>query len=193
MRATFEGQPVAARRSSFMLRNHLDAQARRVVTGVNAEGRSVVVLDEPTPHRLPNPGNTKCDIWRMDSVPTSKDADDALSGVGVVTEPPRTGLVHRVVTFPPDSEWDRRLGYSDSRGVLPTGYADNDDGGIPGLHVTDTVDFLTIISGELVCELEEGEAVLRPGDTMIQRGTRHAWSNRTDDVVVAVSVMVAAE
>jgi mannose-6-phosphate isomerase-like protein (cupin superfamily) len=181
------------RRPSLMPGKHLDAQARRVVTGVDAQGRSLVVLDELTPHRLPNPGNTKCDIWRIDSVPTSKDADDALSGVGVVTEPARNGLVHRVVVFPPDGEWDRRLGYADSRGALSTGYADNDDGGIPGLHVTDTVDFLTIISGELVCELEEGEAVLRPGDTMIQRGTKHAWSNRTDDVVVAVSVMVAAQ
>jgi mannose-6-phosphate isomerase-like protein (cupin superfamily) len=172
---------------------HLAAQARRVVTGVNDQGKSTVVLDEPTPHRLPNPGNTKCDIWRMDRVPTTKTADDALEGVGVVTEPSRHGLVHRVVTFPPDSEWDRSLGYADSRGTLPTGNPGNDDGGIPGLHVTDTVDFLTVIAGELVCELEEGEVLLRPGDTMIQRGTKHAWSNRTSDVVTVVSVMVAAD
>jgi quercetin dioxygenase-like cupin family protein len=172
---------------------HLHAQARRVVTGINAEGRSYVASDDYTPHRLPNPGNTKNDMWRVHSIPVKMTDGDGITDGKVVTEPPVGGLIYRVVSFPPDSEWDRSLGYGDANGRLSTGNPDFDDEGIPGLHVTDTVDFLTVISGELWCELQEGEVHLKAGDTIIQRGTKHSWSNRTDQVTTIVSVMMTAE
>ena len=48
----------------------------------------------------------------------------------------------------------------------------------PGMHTTDTVDFEVIISGQVVLELDDGASVtLQPGDTVVQNGTRHRWSN----------------
>jgi mannose-6-phosphate isomerase-like protein (cupin superfamily) len=171
---------------------HLKAQARRVVTGLNAQRRSYIERDELTPHRLPLPGNTKCDIWRIHGIPAPFRDDDGLDPDELVTLPPKGGLVYRFVAFPPDTEWDRSQGYGDSRGSLSTGNADGDDEGIPGLHVTETVDILTVLTGELVCIMQEGETVLKPGDTVIQRGTKHAWSNRGTEPVTAVSIMVSA-
>jgi mannose-6-phosphate isomerase-like protein (cupin superfamily) len=172
---------------------HHDAQARRVVTGVDAAGRSYIESDELTPHRFVGAGTTKCDLWRFPSLPSAILPDDGIDPGRVETAPPHGGLVIRLTTFPPDDEWDRAQGYSDSTGRLSTGNPDFDDEGIPGLHVTESVDTLTIVSGELWCVLQEGEVLLRPGDTIVQRGTKHAWSNRTSDVVVALSVMVSAE
>lgn len=176
-----------------MTGEHLHAQARRVVTGFTEDGRSCVLSDELTPHRLPNPGNTKCDIWRVPKIPVRFGDGDGIEDGLVVTEPPQGGLVYRIVTFPPDSEWDRSLGYGDAKGRLGTGNPDFDDEGIPGLHVTDTVDILTVLSGELCCELQEGEVVLRPGDTIVQRGTKHAWSNRTNGTTTVVAIMMSAQ
>ena len=49
----------------------------------------------------------------------------------------------------------------------------------PGMHTTDTIDFEVVLSGEVILELDDGaETVLRPGDTVVQNGTRHAWHNR---------------
>lgn len=172
---------------------HHDAQARRVVTGVNAAGRSYIESDELTPHRFVGAGTTKCDLWRFSSLPSEILPGDGIEPGRVQTVPSRGGLVIRLTTFPPDAEWDRAQGYWDSTGRLSTGNADFDDEGIPGLHVTDTVDTLTIVSGELWCVLQDGEVLLRPGDTIVQRGTKHAWSNRTSGVVVALSVMVSAQ
>ena len=60
------------------------------------------------------------------------------------------------------------------------------------MHATETVDIVTILSGELVAILETGETVLKPGDTLVQRGTNHAWRNRGDVPAVMVALQVAA-
>jgi mannose-6-phosphate isomerase-like protein (cupin superfamily) len=142
--------------------------------------------------RLAGAGNTKCDLWRVQEVPASA-ADGHGLGDAVVTPPPDGGLVYRITVFPPDSEWDRSRGYGDSRGALPGTVPESESNGIPGMHMTDSVDFLTVISGELYAIFETEETLLRPGDTLVQRGTKHAWSNRTDSPVTVVAVMVAAK
>jgi len=58
----------------------------------------------------------------------------------------------------------------------------------PGMHTTDTIDFEVVLSGEVILELDDGvEKLLRPGDTVVQNGTRHRWGNRgTEPAVMAV-------
>jgi len=51
---------------------------------------------------------------------------------------------------------------------------------------------MTVLSGELWAITETGETLLRAGDTLVQRGTAHAWSNRTSEPATIVSVMIAA-
>jgi quercetin dioxygenase-like cupin family protein len=63
---------------------------------------------------------------------------------------------------------------------------------IPGMHSTETVDVVTVISGELHVMTESGETVLRAGDSVVQRGTPHAWSNRTDETTTVVAIMMGA-
>ena len=63
----------------------------------------------------------------------------------------------------------------------------------PGMHTTDTIDFEVVLSGELVLELDDGvEKVLRPGDTVVQNGTRHRWVNRGTEPAVWAAFMVGA-
>jgi quercetin dioxygenase-like cupin family protein len=173
-----------------VLAKYDDFMARRVVTGYTADGRSTVSEDGPTPARLVGPGNTKCDVWRFDNLPATIDSGDGLD-VGVVTHPPERGLVHRVVSVPPDAAWDPTVGYGDANGPLAGSVSADDAGGIPGMHWTPTVDLVTVVSGELVCILEDGEVTLGPGDTIVQNGTLHAWRNRKDHPAIIVSVMVA--
>jgi quercetin dioxygenase-like cupin family protein len=66
-------------------------------------------------------------------------------------------------------------------------------GGIPGLHETHSFDILTVISGEMFLLVENGETLLRQGDTLVMRGGKHAWSNRTDQTVTVVTVMISAD
>jgi quercetin dioxygenase-like cupin family protein len=60
------------------------------------------------------------------------------------------------------------------------------------MHSTETVDIVTVISGQLHVVTETGETVLRAGDSVVQRGTPHAWSNRTDRTTTVVAIMMGA-
>ncbi|MGE5147909.1 MAG: cupin domain-containing protein, partial [Candidatus Eiseniibacteriota bacterium] len=63
----------------------------------------------------------------------------------------------------------------------------------PAMHCTNTVDYIYILSGEIWALMDEGEVLLRPGDSLIQRGTNHAWSNRSDAPCRFLAVLVDAE
>ncbi|MGV9292579.1 cupin domain-containing protein [Amycolatopsis sp. NPDC003676] len=60
---------------------------------------------------------------------------------------------------------------------------------VAGLHETPTIDVATILDGEIHAVYETGEVLLRAGDTVINRGIKHAWSNKTDKPVTMVAVM----
>ena len=47
-----------------------------------------------------------------------------------------------------------------------------------------TLDFIIVQEGEVVLVLDTQEVTLRKGDFIVQRGTRYAWSNRTDKPAV---------
>ena len=167
---------------------HLDTKARRVVSGVSQDGRSTIVTDEITAVRVALPALTCNDVWRVAQVPTSFE-DDAL-GEKFEFNPPPDGIVVRLVTFPPDSEIDENA-YDASIGQLmgPEFTAGHEQA--TGMHAMATVDIDTIISGEIYCVFETGEeTLLRTGDTIINRGTTHAWSNRSDKPVTVVATIV---
>jgi mannose-6-phosphate isomerase-like protein (cupin superfamily) len=178
-----------------------DLQARRVVSGVDRNGRSTIVIDEPTKSKTATKAFVLYDIWRIDTVPPMVDAPDLLEDGDVRLDPPVNGLVVRMATIPPDSWWDPTNDYAEALSSVSDAESDpqqpvdaeTDGDGEQGLHLTDTIDILTVISGELCAVLEDAEAVLKPGDTFVQRGTRHTWSNRGDCPVVAIATMVGAK
>jgi mannose-6-phosphate isomerase-like protein (cupin superfamily) len=171
---------------------HLEAQARRVISGVDENGRSKIVADELTAIRIAAPGFTVMDVWQVDAVPSGVADTDTL-GAEPVLDPPKQGLVVRLASFPPDSEFDAKA-YAESLdafhgGDSHEGVDDSTHGGL--WHESDTVDVVTVIQGELYAVMETGETLLKPGDTFITRGVKHIWSNRTDEPVLIVATMIA--
>ncbi len=62
-----------------------------------------------------------------------------------------------------------------------------------GFHKTATIDYAIVLSGEIYAMMDEGEVLLKAGDVLIQRGTNHAWSNRTNEPAVVAFVLIDAE
>jgi quercetin dioxygenase-like cupin family protein len=61
------------------------------------------------------------------------------------------------------------------------------------MHFTDTVDYGILVDGEISLELDNGKtAALKPGDVVVQNGTRHAWRNRGDKAAKMVFVLIGA-
>ncbi|TDP37745.1 cupin domain-containing protein [Nocardia ignorata] len=171
-----------------MTSEHLGKTARRVIAGLDGDGKSTIVVDEDTATRIALPAFTVNDVWRVDALPAAMADGDTL-GSEVELDPPAAGVVVRLATFPPDSEIDPAV-YAESIGNLHGEDAKAEDDAIVGLHATETVDIATIIDGEIYAIYETGETLLRAGDTVINRGIKHAWSNRTDKPVTMVAVML---
>ncbi|MEV7136380.1 hypothetical protein AB0N24_26340 [Arthrobacter sp. NPDC093128] len=176
-----------------MVGEHFSAQARRVIAGVDEQGRSTIDVDEDTSIRLTTPAFTVCDIWQVTNLPVHTMNHDSTSGE-VLLDPPPAGFVYRLTTFPPDSEWDPESQYRAALEAMGNAdAASNDsDSGIAGLHQTETVDVITVLTGELYAVLETAETLLRPGGSFVQRGTKHTWSNRGTEPCTIVALQIGA-
>ncbi len=169
--------------------------ARVVVTGTGPDGRSVIESDGPTRTWVRRPtGALVMDLWRVDDLPVSVDAASTATDE-VVLIPPKHGAVVRISVMPPASEIDEDKAAAYAAAMKEIYGAEGNDPAdevVPGMHRTETVDVMTVLDGEVYAVLEDGETLLRKGDTMIQRGTRHAWSNRSDRPVTVVTTMLPA-
>lgn len=139
------------------------ATYRRVVTGLDAKGRSCVILDGP-----PVPMNEGFGmLWRSDSVPA-----DNSGNADIQPAPFSFDLMHgdgslfMVIEYPPgmQSIW----------------------------HATDTIDYIVVLRGEVVLAVETGEVKLKAGDFFIDRGVNHAWRNETDETAAIAIVNLPA-
>ena len=166
---------------------------RRIVTGDDARGRSCIVEDAPAkvvrtvPER---PGYRAINVWRTTQTPALIDAADSISShEGIL--PPGQGSILRIIDFPPEpadpAERDRRI-----RATFGGIYKDAQHDGRkhPGMHKTDTVDYAIVLEGEIWSVMDEGETLMRAGDVLIQRGTNHAWANRSQKTARIAFVLI---
>jgi quercetin dioxygenase-like cupin family protein len=142
------------------------SRPRRIVTGHDASGKSVVLSDAPTPKTLDIGTAAFHEVWYTDATPAPIAA----------TEPEPTD---RTVRVPPPA---------DGVGVR---FTEMEPGAESPMHRTESVDVGIVLEGETWLLLDDGsETLVRTGDAVVQRGTNHAWANRSDRPVRMVFVMV---
>ena len=168
---------------------------RRIVTGHDAKGRSIILSDGPSPHVLTLPGRPDfglTNLWVTDAAPADNSGTADAAARPVVLEPPPNGSLFRVVEFPPDSApggFDRTAAFK----AMGAGHAmDADASRHPGMHKTSTVDYAIVLSGEIWALMDEGETLMRAGDVLVQRGTNHAWSNRSTAPCLVAFILINA-
>lgn len=168
---------------------------RRVVTGHNAQGRSVFIADgdaSAVKEMESMPGLALTDLWKTGDAPASNDGNADAAGLPVVLEPDPRGTIFRIVEFPPDTAWRDNADARRAFESIGAGHAKDAANADPMMHKTSTVDYLIVLQGEIWAILEEGEVCLKQGDVMIQRGTNHSWSVRTDEPCLLAAVLVNA-
>lgn len=168
---------------------------RRIITEDDAQGRSRIVDDEiPRNTRTvaERPGYRVANIWRMCESPGDVSAPDSiLDHVGVM--PPANGNVIRVIDYPPDPADQaalRAMQDATFGSMFNDAQRDGQQHVHPGMHRTDTVDYAIVMQGEMVAIMDDGETTMRAGDILIQRGTNHAWANRSGKPARIIFVLV---
>jgi quercetin dioxygenase-like cupin family protein len=156
-----------------------DFTARRVVTGHDDAGKAVIVSDGPPERTIRANGfGVATWLWLDGSPATVDDGGDEPEGA-MRLEPPAGGCSVRIIRFPGASE-----GGGDWISV------EGDDPERPGMHATDTLDFMAVVDGRIVLGLDDGEHELGPGDVVIQRGNVHRWRVVGDDPCTYVVCMM---
>jgi quercetin dioxygenase-like cupin family protein len=160
---------------------------RRIVV-IDEDGRSKAIVDGPTPDVRTDParsGFLSARMWVTDGSPV------ALAGLRESVhlphslEPPPGGSVCRVLTFPPDRTFIDRVGKREVEAYFhamgsPKASTYSPNAPHPYMQKTRTLEFALVIEGEITLVLDTDAVTLHAGDTIVQRGTNHAWSNRSD-------------
>jgi len=169
---------------------------RRVVTGHDASGRAVVLFDGESPHRfvLEKAGGLKLtEMWETRGSPADNSGSGDAGDHERRIEPVGAGSVFRVIEYPPDRERLKTIDPDRFFHAMGAKAADAATRRHPGMHRTNTIDYCVILSGEIWAVLDDSEVLLRAGDVLVQRGTNHAWSNRTEEPCLIAFVLIAAE
>lgn len=161
---------------------------RRIVTGHDDTGNAIILADGPPARvvQIGGPGGpTFTEVWSTGAAPAPIDrrtVEPAESGL--VLAPPTDGTRIRIIDFPPEGDAIRQLNQAGAQEKFAAmgggGASQFKAGGHPLMHRTETVDYGIVLEGEMTLVLDEDRTLLRAGDIVIQQGTNHAWSNRSD-------------
>ena len=142
-------------------------KVRRIVTGIDGRGRSVVASDAVVPS---TPGRFdarvgRYDPWWTEGSPPALDGPDPTLKPGT-TVPRANGTIFRILEIPPGNDTAK--------------------------HKTDTIDYYVILQGELYMTLDLDEVLCKQGDVIVQRSTNHGWDNRSGKPAIFAEVLINA-
>ena len=145
-------------------------EIRRVITGHDEDDVAKVIIDGLAANTRYSPSGTISTlIWCTDRMPADIAVGEDVEDMGarkLGTPPPPSGTRFAVLEFPP--------------------------GNTPVMHRTETIDYVIVISGEIEMDMDNSSVKLKAGDVMVQRGTNHAWANRSDRPARVAFVLVDA-
>jgi quercetin dioxygenase-like cupin family protein len=174
--------------SDDLLPPPLHRAVRRIVTGHDEHGRSIVTEDRDAPSVHTNPkrrGYHLTQLWATDRTPAPVGNETDPTARPLRLEPPQNGTVVRIIEFGPEGDWIRQIDAEATKvawSALGTQSASTNKTGEakhPFMHRTQSVDYALVLEGEITLVLDEDEVTMRTGDFLVERGTNHAWANRS--------------
>ncbi len=152
---------------------------RRVVPGLDANDKSVVMFDSRMPLQSGPYGLNATNLWVITTYPLGFSFKDDTSAIPVGVSPLDNGTKFRVVEFQPldaASEAKMEPGFL-MKAVGAAAPARGQAVTHPLMHRTRSVDYAVVLSGEIDMMLDDTVVHLKPGDTIVQQATNHAWVN----------------
>jgi quercetin dioxygenase-like cupin family protein len=178
-------------------------KGRRVVTGNDSQGRSIVISDGPPENLVSNPSDPDrghINFWKTEAVPVSNAGGaDPMAGPPCPLPPPKGGTMFRFFQIAPEKneagiseeERDKRMARMfEAAGAAHTRLPMDRH---PSMHRTDSLDYIVLLQGEVTALLDIGEAQMKPFDVLIQRGTNHGWVNYGEEPALLMAVLIDAE
>ena len=167
---------------------------RRIITGHNEEGKSVIKIDGPPARSIGEDVGGLFELWNTDgndiiSTDSFDRADDE-----IILSPPDGGTKFRYFQINPlpDGVPEEMMQEIAADAFKKIGAAHHrvDTSKHPAMHKTETIDYIILLKGDVALILDEEEVDLKPFDVVIQRGTNHAWVNNGDEPALLIAVLI---
>ncbi len=167
-------------------------QHRRIVTTVDPDGKSRVLIDGIASHTI----TVLTEMWITDAkAPNHRDGIDHAEESDRL-EPPPGGTLFRYFEIAPESETthltedEKRKASAEWFAGMNGAHLQPDTSRNPGMHRSHTTDYIILLSGEITLMLDKEERTLKPFDCVVQRGANHAWVNRGSETALLMAVLV---
>ena len=170
---------------------------RRVITGHDNDGKSIVVLDGPPACSIGEDVGGLFELWNTDGNPiNTKDRIDRADSE-IILSPPRNGSKFRYFQINPTpegvpmdvmqdmaAEAFKKIGASHHR---------VDTAKHPAMHKTNTIDYIILLKGDVTLIRDQEEVDIKPHDVVVQRGTNHAWVNNGNEPALLIAILIDSE
>ena len=167
---------------------------RRIVTGHNTNGKSIIKIDGPPARSIGEEIGGLYEIWNETgiAVDTLSDVDNADSDV--LLSPPKGGSKFRYFKIMPTPQGVsvEILNQMAEEAFSRIGAAHHriDIARHPAMHKTKTIDYIILLEGDVTLVLDEEEVRLKPFDVVVHRGTNHAWVINGKEPATLIAVLI---
>ena len=170
---------------------------RRVVTGHDEEGKSIVVLDGPPAQSIGEDVGGLFELWNTDgNLINTKDRIDRADDE-ILLSPPKNGSKFRYFQINPTPEgvpMDVLQNMAaDAFEKIGASHHRIDTSKHPAMHKTDTIDYIILLEGDVTLILDREEVDIKPHDVVVQRGTNHAWVNNGNNPALLIAVLIDSD
>ena len=170
---------------------------RRVVTGHDEEGKSIVVLDGPPAKSIGEDVGGLFELWNTDgNLINTKDQIDRADDE-ILLSPPKNGSKFRYFQINPTPEgvpMDVLQNMAaDAFEKIGASHHRIDTSKHPAMHKTDTIDYIILLEGDVTLILDKEEVDIKPHDVVVQRGTNHAWVNNGNNPALLIAVLIDSD
>ena len=170
---------------------------RRIVTGHNEDGRSIITIDGPPARSIGEDVGGLFELWNTDGnkIDTKDNLDRA--DQDIILSPPTGGTKFRYFQINPTPEGIpmeiMQEIAANAFEKIGAGHHRVDTSKHPAMHKTETIDYIILLKGDVTLILDEDEVTLKPHDVVVQRGTNHAWVNNGDEPALLIAVLIDSD
>ena len=170
---------------------------RRIVTGHNENGKSIITIDGPPARSIGEDVGGLFELWNTDGNQIiSSDMVDRADDE-IILSPPRGGTKFRYFQINPlpkgvPDEILQEIA-ADAFEKVVAAHHRVDTTKHPAMHKTETVDYIILLKGDVTLILDEEEVDLKPFDVVVQRGTNHAWVNNGTEPALLIAVLIDSD
>jgi mannose-6-phosphate isomerase-like protein (cupin superfamily) len=167
---------------------------RRIITGHNKHGKSIITMDGPPARSIGEDVGGLFELWNTDGNEINSSDDIDRADEDIILSPPDGGTKFRYFQINPlpegvPEEIMQEIA-ADAFEKIGAAHHRIDTSKHPAMHKTDTVDYIILLKGDVTLILDEEEIDLKPFDVVVQRGTNHAWVNNGNDPALLIAVLV---